>query len=437
MIRIKDEERRGDVPLSQHAASPRPRVPASPPLRVSVSPGPRFSASPRPPVPVSPRLRVSASPCLRFVASRFFSILFTCLLTLTAGTQAQELKSADEYSQRAIARFQKNDLDGAIADFTKVIELNGKDQAFCYYFRGLAHYRKGDSHQAIDDLSKAIALKPDPRFFDDRGNLLAKQGELERAIVDLNKAIELAPQYAKAYGDRGLIRLMRGENADAESDLKKCFALDSTLEPQFKVAADQVKRRAVSRLYEKPVGIEVMKFSWSETPSSILIASSSSAIPMTTSAVSPTGTRVLADPRAKGEPGPGELLNPSGITAPPPGASSETKEFIAYKFSVSIKNTGSKTVVAVKWAYFFDPKDPAREGFAYLFTSKTNIPPGKEKTLNDSLGSPAGLKDPNTRPKVSTKLPSKHNQALFNERVVIVKLDYEDGTSWQSAAVPF
>ena len=384
----------------------------------------------RPRVPVSPRHRVSVSPCPRVSPSPVLSILFIYLLILTPGAQGQELKSADEYSQRAIARFQKNDLDGAIADFTKVIELNGKDQAFCYYFRGLAHYRKGESPEAIDDLSKAIALKPDPRFFDDRGNLLAKQGELDRAIVDLNKAIELAPQYAKAYGDRGLIRLMRGENADAESDLKKCFALDSTLEPQFKVAADQVKRRAVPRSYEKPVGIEVMKFAWSETPSSVLIASSSSAIPMTTSAVSPTGTRVLADPRAKGEPGPGELLNPSGITAPPPGASSETKEFMAYKFSVSIKNSGSKTIVGVKWAYFFDPKDPAKEGLAYLFTSKTNIPPGKEKTLTDSLGSPTG-------PKVSTKLPSKRNQALFNERVAILKLDYDDGTSWQTAAAPF
>ena len=30
--------------------------------------------------------------------------------------------------------------------------MNGKDQAFCYYFRGMAHYRRGDSYKAIDDL---------------------------------------------------------------------------------------------------------------------------------------------------------------------------------------------------------------------------------------------------------------------------------------------
>src|SRR6202008_5199407 len=104
---------------------------------------------------------------------RYFSILLISLLILTSAAQAQELTSADEYSQRGIARFQKNDLDGAIADFTKVIEMNGQDREFCYYFRGMAHYRKGNSTQAIDDLSRAIAIKPDPRFFDDRGNLLA------------------------------------------------------------------------------------------------------------------------------------------------------------------------------------------------------------------------------------------------------------------------
>ena len=359
---------------------------------------------------------------------RYFLILLISLLILTSAAQAQELTSADEYSQRGIARFQKNDLDGAIADFTKVIEMNGKDREFCYYFRGMAHYRKGNSTQAIDDLSKAIAIKPDPRFFDDRGNLLARQGELDRAIADLNKAIEIAPQYAKAYGDRGLIRLMRGEATDAELDFRKCFELDSALEPQFKVAANQIKQRAVSRYpHERPSDVEITKFSWTEAPSKVLIAPSSGPTAVTTSAVSPTGTRVLADPNAKGESGPGEILNPSGVTAPPRTATENTRDFMAYKFTISIKNIGSKAIVGVKWAYFFDPKDAAREGLAYLFLTKTNIPPGKEKTLNDSITSSTGAT-------VHAKLPSKHNQTLFNERVAILRLDYADGTSWQSPA---
>jgi Tfp pilus assembly protein PilF len=360
---------------------------------------------------------------------RYFSILLILFSFLTSAAQEQELTSADQYAQRGIARFQKGDFDGAIADFTKVIEMNGKDQEFCYYFRGMTYYRKGNSNQAIDDLSKAIAIKPDPRFLDDRGNLLAKQGQLDLAIADLNRAIEIAPQNAKAYGDRGLIRLLRGEETEAELDFKKCFELDSALEPQFKAAVNQVKQRAASRyLHEKPSDVEITKFSWAEVPSRALIAPSSAPIPVTTSAVSPTGTRVLADPNAKGESGPADVLNPSGITTPFPRSSPENnRDFMAYKFTISIKNTGSKSIIGVKWAYFFDPKDPAREGLAYLFMTQTKIEPGKEKTLDDSLPSKAGSGAP-------TKLPSKRNQALFNERVAILRLDYADGTSWQSPA---
>ena len=367
---------------------------------------------------------------------RYFSILLISLFILSSAAHPQELSSADEYTQRGIARFEKNDFDGAIADFTKVIEMNGKELEFCYYFRGMAHYRKGNPSEAIADLSKAIGIRADPRFFEDRGNLLAKQGALDRAIADLNKAIEIAPKYAKAYGDRGLVRLMRGEATYAELDFRKCFELDSVLESQFRAAANQVKQPAVSRyMKEKPSDVEIIKFSWTEAPSKVLIAPSSAAIPVTTSPVSPTGTRVLADPNAKGEPGPSEILNPSGAGVASSRSSAEdTRDVIDYKFAVSLRNTGSKTIVAVKWAYFFEPKDPAREGLAYLFTTKTNISPGKERTLNDSLVSSGGRGGGSGDTKGSTKLPSKHNQALFNERVAILQLDYADGSSWQSAA---
>jgi Tfp pilus assembly protein PilF len=360
---------------------------------------------------------------------RYFSILLTSLFFVIAPVQSQDLTSADEYTQRGISRFQKNDLDGAIADFTKVIELNGKGQEFCYYFRGMAHYRKGNPTQAIDDLSKAIDLKPDPRFLDDRGNLLARQGELDRALGDLNNAIALAPQYAKAYGDRGLVRLMRGDATNAELDFKKCFELDSSLESQFKTAANQLKQRAVSRyLHEKPTDVEITKFSWTETPSKELLTPSAAPITVTTSPVSPTGTRVLANPGAKGDPGPAEILNPSGITTTSSRPSGEkTRDFIDYKFSISTKNAGSKTIVGVTWAYFFEPKNASSESLSYLFTSKTSIAPGKEKTLSDSLNSSRG-------PANSGKLPSKHNQALYNERAAILRLEYADGTFWQSAA---
>lgn len=44
--------------------------------------------------------------------------------------------------------------------------------------------------------------------------------------MDLNLAIELDPQFARAYGNRGLTRLRLGQTAEAEKDFAECLRLD-------------------------------------------------------------------------------------------------------------------------------------------------------------------------------------------------------------------
>jgi len=96
---------------------------------------------------------------------------------------------------------------------------------------------------------------------------------------------------------------------------------------------------------------------------------------------------------------------------------------VNYKFTASIKNTGSKTIAAVQWAYLLVPEGPL-EAFAYVFTTKINIGPGKEKNLRDEVPWSA----------ISQRsTPAAHNRAVFKERVVILRLDYGDGSSWKSS----
>lgn len=354
-----------------------------------------------------------------------FNLPLVVLILLIASTaHAQEPVSADHFSQRGIDRFEKNDLEGAIADFTKAIELKGLQLEFCFYFRGIALYRRGRLDEAIADLSKAITLKQHPRFYDDRGNLLAQKGDFDGAIADLNRAVELEPKYAKAYGDRGIVHLMRGEDTAAESDFKKCFELDKTLETQFKSATHNIKQKAVLRTeHQPPDDVEILKFSWDEEPAKVL-KTPPPVVTVTTTPVSQSGLRVLGDPTAKDQPGPPPLLDPSGSALPSNRKSDTIVRGIDYKFTALIKNTGSKTITNVHWAYFLVPPEP-HESFAYVFATKLSIPSGKEKTLRDQVPS---LVVPTVQTKATTP-----NRALFKQRVVILRLDYADGSSWKSS----
>jgi tetratricopeptide repeat protein len=361
-------------------------------------------------------------------------VIFIFLLTVWA-THVQDPVAADEFSQRAITRFEKNDLEGAIADFTRAIELNGQQLEFCFYFRGIALYRRGRLDEAIADLSKAITIKQHPRFYGDRGNMLAQKGDLDGALTDLNRAIEIEPKYAKAYGDRGIVRLMRGDDdTSADLDFRKCFELDQTLEPQFKAAANDVRREAVLRAeHQTPGDVEVVKFSWTEAPSRTLNTPSSAAIPVTTTPVSRTGLRVMGGTE-KGEPGPPlptnqpgpDPFDPLSPARPDSRASATRLRSIDYKFTASIKNSGTKTITSVQWAYFLVPPEP-QEKLAYLFTTKINIRPGEQKKLSDQVPSSVISADP-------SKVPSANNRGLFKEHVVLLRLDYADGSSWQSTA---
>jgi hypothetical protein len=225
---------------------------------------------------------------------------------------------------------------------------------------------------------------------------------------------------------------MRGEETAAESDLRKCFELDKTLEFQFTRAANHIKQQAVLQAeHQEPTDVEIVKFSWNETPAHVLNVPPSAPVPVSTTPVSRTGLRVIGG-MEKGEPGPPV---PSNQPAPDPfdplapgqphsRASTVSVRGVNDKFTASIKNTGSKTITAVYWAYFFVPQD-SKDAFAYVFTTKINIPPGKTKELRDQVASVV-------LPTDQTKGPSMQNRALFKERVVILRLDYNDGSSWHS-----
>ena len=102
-----------------------------------------------------------------------------------------------------------------------------------------------------------------------------------------------------------------------------------------------------------------------------------------------------------------------------PGASS-----VHYVYEARIKNTGVKTIRTVVWQYLlFDPETEIEVG-RHQFTGRVGVRAGKTANLV------ARSKTPPTHivqaAKSSKELPDKHA-----ERVVINRIEYDDGSFWQ------
>jgi tetratricopeptide (TPR) repeat protein len=108
---------------------------------------------------------------------------------------------------RGRAYAKKDDLDNAIADYNRAIELNpGHPDA--YFYRGTAYLIK-------DDYSRVIETDPNnitAYFY--RGASYCLKADLDLAIADFSSAIKLDPEDAAAYHNRGLAYYLRNEMGD-------------------------------------------------------------------------------------------------------------------------------------------------------------------------------------------------------------------------------
>lgn len=114
--------------------------------------------------------------------------------------------NAEDYFNNAIAQDKQGNLEQAISNYTKSIELNPNGGVGAYYNRGVIYYRQGNYSQAIADYTKAIEIKPNlAGAYNSRGVIYKKQGNFAQAISDFNKAIEINPNFANAYANRGSV----------------------------------------------------------------------------------------------------------------------------------------------------------------------------------------------------------------------------------------
>lgn len=139
---------------------------------------------------------------------------------------------ASEYFISGGQKYNKRDFQGALADYSKAIQLD-PGYALAYHARGFIKHRPPSAKfhnfkAALADYNRAIQLDPNViLFYDSRGNLKVDEfKDYQGALIDFNRAIQLDPNYAKVYGNRGELKYnLLNDRAGGIADMQKAAKL--------------------------------------------------------------------------------------------------------------------------------------------------------------------------------------------------------------------
>jgi len=101
-------------------------------------------------------------------------------------------------------------------------------------------------------------------------------------------------------------------------------------------------------------------------------------------------------------------------------AEGPTARFI---YSVTVKNTGTKTITGLAWDYLFFDSDKVEQIGQHSFQQQVKIRPGKSTELIRQSAMPP------TRVIDATK--AGKGEVKMSEEVFIRRIEYEDGSVWQ------
>jgi tetratricopeptide (TPR) repeat protein len=133
------------------------------------------------------------------------------------------------HALRAAVLSDRRELDGALDDWNKIVELDPEDVA-SYIGRAKLRLARTEWEKAIDDLTQAIALDPvDAYCYRLRAHARSSKHDFDHAIDDCNQAIKLDPQSATGLVTRAQAWLGKQELDKAIADATVAVRLDDSL----------------------------------------------------------------------------------------------------------------------------------------------------------------------------------------------------------------
>ncbi|MDT5270382.1 MAG: hypothetical protein QOH49_2568 [Acidobacteriota bacterium] len=95
-----------------------------------------------------------------------------------------------------------------------------------------------------------------------------------------------------------------------------------------------------------------------------------------------------------------------------------------FRYKLSVRNGGAKAVREIDWDYVFTDAATHEELGRHQFTSAERVGPGKGREFSFFIPTPPALR-------VSAYDLSRKERDSLEERVVLVRVLYDDGTEWR------
>jgi tetratricopeptide (TPR) repeat protein len=139
-------------------------------------------------------------------------------------------KLVGAHRRRALAYFEKGDLNAALADLDQALKLDANDAA-SHVLRGRVYERKAAFDEALAEFDRAVQLNAkDETAYYHRGWTHERKGDRTRALEDYDRALALDPADSQALIHRGDLHRAEHQNGQAVRDYQE--ALRNHPDPQ-------------------------------------------------------------------------------------------------------------------------------------------------------------------------------------------------------------
>jgi tetratricopeptide (TPR) repeat protein len=179
---------------------------------------------------------------------------------LKRGDAPPNFVTPEEYLNRGVIYYNKDNLEQAMSNLNKAIDADPK-MAAAYLYRGLTYMKEEETDNAISDYNKAIELNPKmEEAYYVRGVARAAKKDIELALEDYNKAISINSNYVQAYLNRSIISLMKRDPEKAIADTCKVMDINSGLPAAYYIrgvayANENNMQQAISD-YDKAIKLD-------------------------------------------------------------------------------------------------------------------------------------------------------------------------------------